>query len=74
MAIYLEMLSEEVILNPGHEVELMAEDIEECFPVDILYHSDGLQVYPKSGTPKWLLRFNGKDIVPGYPTKLSEYE
>jgi hypothetical protein len=74
MTLCLEMACEEVILSPGHEVELLAEDIEECFPLNILYHSDSLQIYPKNGSPQWLLRFQGKDIIPSYPTKLYEHE
>ena len=74
MTIFLEMLCEEIILSPGHEIELLAEDIEEAFPVSILYHNDGLQIYPSHGVPKWLIRFQGKEIVPSYPTRLSEHE
>jgi len=74
MTLSLEMLCEEVILDPGHQVELLVEDIDECFPMTICYHSNGLQIYPNHGTPNWLIRFQCKEIVPGYPTKLSDFE
>lgn len=74
MTLFLEMMCEEVILEPGQEVELLAEDREEFFPVTIVYHNDALQIYPEHGTPKWLIRFKGKDIVPGYPTVIMELD
>lgn len=74
MSLFLEMTCEEVILSPGHQVELLAEDMEECFPMDILYHSDSLQIYPKRSSPEWLVRFNGKEITPGFPTRLSDHD
>jgi len=74
MTLSLEMDCEEVILEPGHQVELLAEDNGECFPMTICYHSDGLQIYPNQETPNWLIRFQDKEIVPGYPTKLSDFE
>ena len=74
MTLFLEMLCEEVILSPGHKVELFAEDQEKYFPMHISYHSDSLQIYPQDGTPRWLIKFNEKEIVPSYPTKLKDYE
>jgi len=74
MTICLEMSCEQVILSPGHEIELLAEDIDECFPMNILYHADGLQIYPKHSSPSWLVRFKEKEIVPGFPTRLAEHE
>jgi len=74
MTLRLEMACEEVALEPGQEVELLAEDREEFFPVTIVYHNDALQIYPQHGSPKWLIRFKGKDIVPRYPTVISEHD
>jgi hypothetical protein len=74
ITVFLEILGEEVVLSPGHEMELFSENKEEHFPMHIFYRSDGIQIYPHRGSPKWLVKFNGKEIVPAYPTKLSEYE
>lgn len=74
MSLFLEMTCEEVILSPDHQVELLAEDMDEYFPMNILYHSDSLQIYPKQGSPEWLLRFNGTEIQPSFPTRLSDHE
>jgi hypothetical protein len=74
MTLCLEMSCEEVILSPGHKVELLIENLEECFPVNVLYHSDALQVYPSGGFPKWLIKFNGKELIPDWPTKLKDHE
>lgn len=74
ITVFLELLCEEIVLSPGHEMELLAENKEEHFPVHILYHSTGIQIYPHKGSPEWLVKFNGKEIVPAHPTKLSEYE
>jgi len=74
MTISLEMNCEEVILEPGHVVELLAAGSDECFPVTINYYEHGLQIYPNMDTPTWLLRFQDKEILPGYPTRLSDFE
>lgn len=74
ITIFLEPACEEVVLSPGHTIELLAEEKEEHFPIDISYHTDGMQIYSKNGFPQWLVMFKGKEIIPSYPTRLSEYE
>ena len=60
ITIFLEMNCEEIILSPGHKIRLMAENIPDVLPLDILYHSDGLQIYPKLGVPEWKFEYKGK--------------
>lgn len=74
ISLFLEITCEIVILSPGQDVELLAEDRAEYFPVDVLYHKDGLQIYPKSGSPIWKIRFKGIELSPGHPTRLSDYD
>lgn len=70
---YLEIRCEQVIISPGLEMELLIEDIEGALPVNILYREGSLQIYPCTSNPDWLVLFKGKEIVPGYPTRLSEH-
>jgi len=72
ITIFLEMTCEEIHMLPGHEIELLAEDNDDHFPMNILYHHDGLQIYPKQGSPEWRFIFNGKEYEADYPSKLSE--
>ena len=72
MTIFLEVLCEEIHMSPGHEIELLAEDNDDHFPVTILYHKEGLQVYPRSGCTEWKFIFNGREYTADYPSKLSE--
>jgi hypothetical protein len=66
------MLSEEVVLSPGHEVELLAMPTEGLLPIAIDYHEQGLQIYPhKAFDPDWHVRFKGKFIRAGFPQSLS---
>lgn len=73
LSINLEIHCEEIILNPGHEIELFIENKLGALPVNILYHEKSLQIYPHTSDPDWLIHYNGRKIVPGYPTRLSEY-
>ena len=72
MTIYLELTCEEIHMSPGHEIELLAEDNDDHFPMNILYHEDALQIYPREGSPEWRFIFNGKEYEADYPSKLSE--
>ena len=75
MRIYLEMLGAEIVLSPGHAVELLARSGDGLLPVTIDYVEGGLQVHPhKEFDPDWHVRFNGKLIPAGYPTILSALE
>ena len=73
--LFLEMTCEEVILSPGHAVELLARPDPDLLPLTIDVIADGLQVFPcRVVDPDWHIRFNGKMIKPAYPTRLSEHE
>jgi len=72
MIIYLEITCEEIHMSPGHEIELLAEDNDDHFPVSILYHKDSLHIYPRLGAPEWKFIFNGKEYETDHPSKLSE--
>lgn len=75
MKLYLEMLSEEVVLSPGHSIQLLAMPSPNLLPLTIGYVEDGLQIYPyKEVDPDWHVRFMGKLIRAGHPTLLSEHE
>jgi hypothetical protein len=74
MRLYLEMLGEEVVLAPGHEVELLALPLEDLLPLTVSYVEGGLQIHPhKEFDPDWHVRFMGKAIRAGHPTILSEH-
>jgi hypothetical protein len=69
MTLYLEMLGAEVILDPGHQIELLALPLDGLLPLSIDYVEGGLQIHPhKEFDPDWHVRFNGKLIRAGYPT------
>ena len=75
MRLYLEMLGEEVVLSPGHSVELMAKADPDLLPLTIYYVDDGLQVHPcRVADPDWHVRFRGKLIRAGHPTVLAMHE
>ena len=74
MTLYLEMLGEQVILGPGHEVELLALPLEDLLPLYVSYVEGGLQIHPhKEFDPDWHVRFRGKVIRAGHPTILSDH-
>ncbi|QFZ86237.1 hypothetical protein GFK26_27470 [Variovorax paradoxus] len=74
MTLYLEMVPEEVILEPGDEVELLAQPTDNLLPLDIAPVDGGLQIHAhKEGDPDWHVRFNGHVIKAGNPTRLSDY-
>lgn len=73
--LFLEMLGEEVVLSPGHSVELLARQSPDLLPLTIDYVDGGLQIRPyKEFDPDWHVRFKGKVIRAGHPTILSEHE
>jgi len=74
MSLHLEMLGEEVILAPGHEVELLALPLEGLLPIAVAYVQGGIQVHPhKEFDPDWHVRFRGQLIRAGQPTVLTDY-
>ncbi len=72
MTISLEVTCEEIRMSPGDEIELLAEDNDEHFPMNILYHKDGLQIYPRFGSTEWKFRYNGKVYEADWPSILSD--
>jgi len=73
--IYLEMVPEEVVLSPGHAIELLAKPTSDLLPLTIDHVEGGLQIYAcREFDPDWHVRFNGKVIKAGHPTRLREYE
>ena len=60
MTLYLEMLGEEVVLAPGHEVDLLALPHDDLLPLTISYVEGGVQIHPhKVADPDWHVRFKG---------------
>jgi hypothetical protein len=75
MRLYLEMLGAEVVLGPGHSVELLARPSEGLLPITVDYVDGGLQIHPhKEFDPDWHVRFKGNVIPAGWPTILSKHE
>jgi hypothetical protein len=75
MRLYLEMTAAEVVMRPGHVIDLLASPEEGLLPITIDCVKGGLQIHPhKQFDPDWHVRFAGKLIRAGFPTILSEYE
>ena len=74
MTLYLEMLPEEVILEPGDQVELLALPTDNLLPLDVVPVEGGLHIHAhKKWDPDWHVRFRGRVIKAGNPTRLSDY-
>lgn len=70
----LEMLCEEVILAPGHRIELMARPSAGLLPISVHQVEGGMQVFPnKEFDPDWHVRFNGKVIRAAHPLRLLDH-
>ena len=75
LRLHLEMLAAEVVLSPGHEVELLARPSEGLLPLTIDLVEGGLQIHPaREFDPEWHVRFNGKLLEARWPTILKEHE
>jgi hypothetical protein len=75
MRLFLEMTCEEVILSPGHSVEVLAKPSPDLLPLTTDLVAGGIQIHPcREFDPDWHIRFNGKIIKPGHPSRLSEQE
>lgn len=73
MRIYLEMTCEEIFLSPGHAIELLAKKSDGLLPITVAYVDDGLQIFAnKEFDVDWHVRFDGKILKPGYPTRLPD--
>ena len=74
MTLYLEMVPEEVILEAGDEVELLAQPTDNLLPLDVVPVESGLHIHAhKECDPDWHVRFRGRVIKIGNPTRLSDY-
>lgn len=74
LTLYLEMVPEEVVLEPGDEVELLAQPTEDLLPLDVAPVEDGFQIHAhKESDPYWHVRFRGQVIKAGNPTRLLDY-
>jgi hypothetical protein len=74
MTLCLEMLGEEVVLSPGHQVELLAAPDPDLLPITVSLITRGLQIHPhRVGDPDWHVRFNGQLIRAGHPTRLKDF-
>lgn len=75
MRLFLEMIPEEVVLSPGHSVELLARPTPGLLPLTIGLVEGGLQIHAHNEfDPDWHVRFKGKLIHAGHPTVLKDYE
>lgn len=73
--LHLEMVPEEVVLSPGHSVDLLAKPTAGLLPLTVDYVLGGLQIHAcREFDPDWHVRFNGKIIKAGHPTRLKEHE
>jgi hypothetical protein len=86
MTIHLEMIPDEIVLSPGHQIELLASPVgkelsrpasEAVHPLTVNYLHNGIQVYPsQEADPDWHIRFEGRIFAAGQPkvTRLADLE
>ena len=78
MSLYLEMVPDEVVLSPGHQIELLARPSgQEVHPLTVNYLNNGIQVYPHlEPDPDWHIRFQGRIYAAGQRsvTRLADLE
>jgi hypothetical protein len=73
--LFLEMVPEEVVLSPGHSVELLARPSADLLPLDIQPVDGGFQIHAyREWDPSWHVRFRGQVIRAGHPTVLKDFE
>lgn len=74
MSLYLEMVPEEIVLDVGDEVELLARPSDDLLPLDITPVDGGFHIHAfKAWDPDWHVRFNGKVIKAESPTRLADH-
>jgi hypothetical protein len=75
MRLFLELVPQEVVLSPGHSVELLAKPSDGLLPLTIDLVSGGLQIHAfRDWDPDWHVRFKEKVIRVECPTLLNEHE
>jgi hypothetical protein len=69
MRIYLEMIGDEVVLSPGHQIDLLARPSKRLHPLTLNYVRDGVQVFAaQDPDPDWHIRFKVHVYRAGRPT------
>ncbi|WP_349745322.1 hypothetical protein [Roseateles cavernae] len=75
LTLHLELIPEEVILAPGHSVDLVAKPTDDLLPLSIEPVDGGYQIHAcRAFDPDWHVRFNGKLLKAGNPTRLRDHE
>jgi hypothetical protein len=75
LSLFLELVPEQVVLSPGHSVELLAKPSDDLLPLTINLVEGGLQIYAHmEAVPDWHVRFNGKTILTQALLILKEHE
>lgn len=68
MRLHLEATGDEVVLSPGHKIELLAQSSDEIYPLAINYFDGGMQIYANlDPDPDWHIKFNGRVYSAGRP-------
>ena len=73
ITLYLEMMCEEVVLSPGHQIDLLAKPSPDLLPIAIHQVAEGMQVFPigsstRTGTCGSVARSFGRGIRCAWPT------
>jgi hypothetical protein len=76
LVVWLEMLPQQVVLGPGHCIELVARPTEGLLPLTMDYCGNAtLQVHANEvADPDWHVRFNDHLIQLAYVTHLAHFE
>ncbi len=75
LLLFLELTCEEVILSPGHEIDLLARPIEGLRPITIVDEEDGWVVYPHLlVNTDWHIRYKGQIVRADYPTRIADLD
>jgi hypothetical protein len=75
MSLNLEMVPEQVVLSPGHEIELLARPSPDLLPISVHAVDGGLQVFANTEfDPDWHVRFRGKVLRACNPLRLADHE
>ena len=75
VCIHLEMVGDQVVLSPGHEIDLLTRLSRNLHPLSLVCVEGGLQVYAfREPDPSWYFRFEGCIYSAGSPepTRLAQ--
>ena len=74
MTLYLEMVPESVVLEPGDEVDLLARPTENLLPLDVASVQGDVSIHAhREFDPDWHVRFRGQVIKVNHATRLADY-